>query len=214
MAFRSLIAAIGGLALGGCSVLGIRSGYEQPAYTVVEQLAEDIEVRRYAPRVAAETTVAGDSERSATGQAFRRLAGYIFGGNQGETDIAMTTPVQASPEGQEIAMTAPVQRSSDGATVTMRFFLPAQYTVDTAPAPNDDRVVLKTLPEETFAAIRFSRIARPVLTRKAEALEQAVARAPAWTKAGEASALFYDPPWTIPFLRRTEVLLPVAPADP
>ena len=71
---------LGSLLLGACSAFGIRSGTEEPRHSTVERLG-DVEIRRYAPRLAAETSVPGDAYH-ARGEGFRRLAGYIFGGNE------------------------------------------------------------------------------------------------------------------------------------
>ena len=100
---------LGSLLLSACSVFGIRSGTEEPPHSLVERLG-DVEVRRYDARIAAETTVNGNAYE-ARGEGFRRLAGYIFGGNQGRTRIEMTAPVAQS--GERIAMTAPVAQAAD-----------------------------------------------------------------------------------------------------
>jgi hypothetical protein len=84
MMLRSLAAVAGLVLLSGCSVVGIRSGYEQPAYTVLERIGETVEVRRYCSRFAAEATVkAGDAE-AGRNEAFRILFDYISGANQGQ----------------------------------------------------------------------------------------------------------------------------------
>lgn len=102
---------LGSLLLGACSAFGIRGGTEEPRHSTVERLG-DVEIRRYAPRLAAETTVPGDAY-AARGEGFRRLAGYIFGGNAGRRRIDMTAPVaQAGAQpGERIAMTAPVAQA-------------------------------------------------------------------------------------------------------
>lgn len=98
-----------------CSIVGIRSGTEQPKYEVVRPLAENVEVRRYAPRLAAEVVAEGDEE-AARSAAFRRLAAFIFGGNTTQKSIAMTAPVAESAKGksESIAMTAPVATAAAG----------------------------------------------------------------------------------------------------
>ena len=104
-----IAALLSGVLLAACSVIGVRAGTEEPKYDVVARQgtgASEVEIRRYAPRLAAETTVAAASETAARSEGFRRLAGYIFGGNRGQAKIAMTAPVAQSPE--KIAMTAPV----------------------------------------------------------------------------------------------------------
>ena len=71
----------------------------------------------------------------------RRLAGYIFGGNSRRAAIAMTAPVAQSS--QKIAMTAPVAQSpGKGGGSVIRFYLPAKWSLQTLPVPNDDEVRL------------------------------------------------------------------------
>ncbi|WP_137123693.1 heme-binding protein [Roseomonas sp. HF4] len=202
-----LPAILSSLLLGACSVVGIRSGTEEPAFAVVEQVGE-VEIRRYAPRIAAETEVAG-GEEAARNEGFRRLAGYIFGGNARRDRIAMTAPV-AQARGERIAMTAPVaQQGSDGAW-RIRFFMPARFTMETLPVPDDSRVALVTVPEETVAVLRFSGVPRPDLVAERGAALAAALEGSAWAATGPVQGWFYDPPWTVPALRRNEVVVPVA----
>ncbi len=190
-------------------IVGIRVGTEEPAHTS-EKLTDAVEVRRYQPRIAAETTVEAD-EQQARREGFRRLAGYIFGRNNGSSKIAMTAPVsQASTRGQKIAMTAPVSRSGgDDEGWVIRFFMPSKWTMATLPAPNDTRVRLVEVPAETVAVLRFSgdRSQDAVAARSAE-LSEAL-RSSGVEALGEPVAWFYDPPWTVPFRRRNEVVVPI-----
>lgn len=187
------------------SIVGVRVGTEEPQYTS-ERLTEHVEIRRYGPRIAAETTVEADEDR-ARNEGFRRLAGYIFGGNQGKTKIAMTAPV-AQQAGQKIAMTAPVAQQGS----MIRFFMPSKWSMETLPTPNDDRVRLVAVPPETVAVLSFSgdRSPRAVAKRTAELRE--VLRAKEIDAIGEPVAWFYDPPWTLPFRRRNEIAIPVQDA--
>ena len=132
---------------------GVALRHEEPRYTSEKVIG--LEIRNYGPRIAAETTVFGDEDK-ALSDGFRRLAGYIFGGNHGNAKIAMTAPV-GRQSGQKIAMTAPVSKTSgaDGGSV-VRFFMPAGWTIDTLPEPNDDEVGLVTVPGETVAVLRFT----------------------------------------------------------
>jgi SOUL heme-binding protein len=197
---------LGSLLLSACSVFGIRDGTEEPRHSLVERLG-DVEIRRYTARLAAETTVPGDAT-AARGEGFRRLAGYIFGGNQGRTRIEMTAPVAQS--GERIAMTAPVAQTAVETGWVIRFFLPAGLT--DAPQPNDDRVRIVPVPAETMAVLRFSGIATdPAIATQRAALLKALAGTQ-WRPAGEPVSWFYDPPWTLPPLRRNEVALPVTDA--
>lgn len=188
------------------SIVGIRGGTEEPSFTV-ERKVGDVEIRRYGNRIAAETTIDADEE-PARNEGFRRLAGYIFGGNRGKTKIAMTAPV-VQEQGQKIAMTAPVAAQREGGQWVIRFFMPSKYTLESLPTPNDDRVRLVDVPGERVAVLQFSGIASPTaISSRTEAL-LATLREHGIETAGERMMWFYDPPWTIPFLRRNEVVVPL-----
>jgi hypothetical protein len=209
-----VLALVGSLALGACSVVGIRSGTEEPAYEVVVRLDRGgVEIRRYGPRLAAETTVEGTGDDwNARSAAFGRLAGLIFGDNhQPQAKIAMTAPVQVASASGKIAMTAPVATGTGPGGLTMRFFMPASYRKETLPKPKDPRVGIVEVPGEDLAVLRFSGFtgAAAVAARKDE-LARALEGSP-WIAVGEPVALFYDPPWTLPFLRRNEVAVRVEP---
>jgi hypothetical protein len=205
-----------GLAVAGCAVFGDRSGTAEPAFIVLAR-HEPIEIRQYGPRLAAETTVEADEE-AARNEGFRRLAGYIFGANTGSAKIAMTAPVaQAPQQGTTIAMTAPVAQAAAPSTAAgqggwvVRFFMPAEWTMATLPTPNDPAVRLVEIPGETMAVLRFTGSRAPAaVTRENAALLRALDSGP-WQPTGEPVAWFYDPPWTLPWLRRNEVAVPVAP---
>lgn len=185
-----------------------RAATEQPAYTVLERQGA-VELRRYGPRLAAETTVRGD-EVSARNKGFQAIAGYIFGGNKGKTSIAMTAPV-AQAKAEKIAMTAPVAQApaADGAW-RVQFFMPTKYTRATLPTPNNPEVRIVELPGEQFAVLRFSGLAgrTSVAARTKELSDKAAAMG--WKVTGPPVVWFYDPPWTLPPMRRNEVAFPVA----
>lgn len=200
-----LVAIASSLLLGACAVVGVRSGTEEPRYETLGTEA-GLEIRRYAPRLVAETTVSG-AENEARSEGFSRLARYIFGANAGSARIAMTAPVAQQP--QRIAMTAPVAQDATPEGWRIRFFLPA--ALRDPPAPQDPRVTIAEAPAETVAVLRFSGAPTPdsvgqARTRLLEALPRT-----RWQAAGEPVSWFYDPPWTIPALRRNEIAVPVAP---
>lgn len=187
---------------------------ETLAYTVVERF-DDIEIRQYDGYVVAETEVDGD-RRAATNEGFRRLAGYIFGSNHGDRKIAMTAPVLQA-EGRKIAMTAPVLQQAAGsgaATETgpwlIQFTMPAAYTLDSLPEPIDARVHLRAEPPRRVAAYRYSGgWSTGRYEQKLAQLTDALVRrglvavgTPVWAR--------YNPPITPWFLRRNEILVPVA----
>lgn len=191
-----------------CSTVGVRTGTEEPAHTEIARIG-DLEIRTYGPRIAASTVVTGDSDE-ARNAGFRKLAGYIFGGNMSRASIAMTAPVAQSGPSETIAMTAPVGQTPSGAgRWTIQFFMPADWTLETLPVPRDPSVELVEVPPETWAVLRFSGVgtARAVDARKTELLVGLTDSG--WNAQGDPVAWFYDPPWAIPALRRNEVAVRV-----
>jgi len=196
--------------IAGCSVFGDRSGYEEPRYTVVERLGEAIEIRTYAPRVAAEARVENEDLDDGRDAAFRLLFDYITGSNKTAAKIAMTVPVESTGGSEKIAMTTPVEsaRAADN-QVYMRFFLPAKFDRTTAPRPSDDRVKIIDVPGQTVAVLRFSGFGgEATVAEKKRDLQASFAATP-WRPLSDSVVYFYDPPWTLPFFRRNEVVVPV-----
>lgn len=188
------------------------SDVEHARYTVV---ASDgpIEIREYAPQIVAETTVAGERDE-AIREGFRRLAGFIFGANSPQQKIAMTAPVVQAPEGQKIAMTAPVDQTRVGSpgggdAWSVRFTMPAEYSMATLPKPNDASVRLASLPAYRVAAIRFSGVASGAELAAQERKLLDFIAAKRLTPKGAAHYAFYDPPWTLPWNRRNEVMVEI-----
>ena len=163
---------------------------EEPVYQVEKAWeAEQIEIRAYAPRVMAVTGMDEDSDGG-----FRVLAGYIFGGNAEEEKIAMTAPVQQSMDGEK----------------EMAFMMPAEYTLEDLPQPEDQRVSFREAPAYTAAVIQFSGWAS---AEKADENWQQLRRfliAEGIDITGEPTLNQYNPPWTLPFMRRNEIIVPVA----
>ena len=191
-------------------VFGIRLS-EEASYQTISHVGDRIEVRQYAPIMAAEVTIPyGDAE--ARNKAFRILFGYISADNStasGADRVAMTVPV-ALDEPRHVAMTVPVQASSDRGT--MRFFLPAKYRPETPPPkPLDARVQIVSLPAKTVAVLRYSGSGRNS-TAKEQDLMKAL-QGTDWRPQGQPYTLYYDPPFTIPFLRRNEAAVAVAKAS-
>jgi hypothetical protein len=181
------------LLLGACTVFGVRSGTEQPPYTVTERLGP-IEVRQYGARTAAEITVA-DDEAAARSDGFRKLARYIFGGNRSRQSIAMTAPVAQMP--------------AEGGAWTIRFFLLAVLMVGTAPVPVDPAIHIIAVPPASMAVLRFSGVLHPATVAIERERLMSGLRASSWMAMGDPVTWFYDPPWTLPWLRRNEVAIEV-----
>ena len=165
---------------------------EEPAYTVERAWeSEQIEIRRYAPRVMAVTTMQGNDD-----DGFRVLAGYIFGGNSTEQKIAMTAPVQQSMAGES----------------EMAFMIPAEYALEDLPTPDDERVAFEEAPAYTAAIIQFSGWASADKADKHWQRLRQFLIAEEINITGEPTLNQYNPPWTLPFLRRNEIIVPVAPS--
>ncbi|MBM4148262.1 MAG: heme-binding protein [Lentisphaerae bacterium] len=205
-------------ACSGCAAGGI----EKPGYAV-ERKEGDFEVRAYAEQVVAETRVNGTREEAGN-QAFRPLFRYISGANRSKTKIAMTAPVgQEQSQGEKIAMTAPVglepapraEGAADAAQPSngewvVTFMMPAGYTMETLPEPLDDKVRLRVVPAHRAAAVRYSG------TWSRRGYEKHLARLRAWMtehdleSSGAPVWARYNAPFTPWFLRRNEVLVPLA----
>ncbi len=211
---RSAIAAAGaaiGLGLLRWQLDGRFS--EEPAHENDGRVG-DVEVRRYAPVVVAETTLAGADWDEALRSGFRRLADYISGKNSERARIELTSPAHTaqhgSTSGEKIAMTAPVAVAEHAGGHTVSFVMPEGRTLDSLPVPLDARIQMRELPARRVAVLRFAGryTWEPVRAKMRELLAK-VERA-GWRTTGEVHFGGYDPPWTLPLLRRNEVWVELA----
>lgn len=193
--------------LGGCSLFGVHDVASAP-YTVLER-TEPFEIRQYPVLLVARTSMDGDADKG-SGDSFRRLFNYISGENSGRKTVAMTTPVlQQKQAGEPIAMTAPVFMSRTTQARTMSFVLPEGYTLANAPQPTNAAVKLAEISAQKMATVTFSGFLNESNIRaQMQVLEQWL-RDRRLKATGDATAAGYDPPWTIPFWRRNEVLIPI-----
>ncbi|PKO47417.1 MAG: heme-binding protein [Betaproteobacteria bacterium HGW-Betaproteobacteria-22] len=187
---------------------------EEPKYTVLENFGA-IELRAYAPRVVAETLVDGSLD-NASSVGFKRIADYIFGNNTAHNGsnekISMTAPVTTAPSAdkrasQKISMTTPVSIQETTGQWRMYFVMPSQYTLNTLPTPNNPAVSLRELPPSRMAVLRFSGLAGEEKTAKKIAELLAWLKSKDITPISEPELARYNPPWTLPFLRRNEVMV-------
>jgi hypothetical protein len=181
---------------------------EEPTFKLV--LTDGaFEVRDYPALVVAEVTVSGD-QKEAAGKGFRILAGYIFGGNKSRKSIEMTAPVSQVPASEKIAMTAPVTQTEVGASWVVRFTMPKGYSLEALPVPDDPKVNLRTVPPTRLAVLKFSGLARADdVAAKTDELQTFAAKH-RLRSTGPVSLAQYDPPWTLWFMRRNEVSIPVS----
>ena len=171
------------------------------------------ELREYEPHILAETVVDGDLE-GAGNQAFRRLFRYISGDNRSRSKIAMTAPVSQESKGEKISMTAPVSQENIQGKWAVSFMMPASYTMETLPVPDDQTIKLRQVPAQRVAAVRYSGFwsEEKYLLHK-EKLEAWV-RDNKFTAVGEPIWARYNPPFRLWFLRRNEILIPVVVRPP
>lgn len=197
------------LTLAVWSVYGllVTRGLEEPEYTVKE-VRDGYEIRVYPPHLVAETRVKAGDYWGGLNVGFRALAEYIFGNNSGDTTISMTAPV-GEKGGEPIAMTLPVSESPAGDNRTVSFSMPKEYTLETIPKPKNPDVTLRMIPERTMAVMRFSwsTSAATVEKKKAELITRITADH--HEPLGLPEAAFYNPPWTPPFLLRSEVMVEI-----
>lgn len=194
----------------GCSVFG-ESNVEIAPYQVIESAqAQNIEIRTYDRMVLVSTPMDGESRNGA----FRRLFNYISGENVAAQDIAMTAPVfmDDREQGVEIPMTAPVfmdAKENKGSSPMMSFVMPASFTLQTTPKPTNPDVKVEEIKDYRVAVITFNgRLNESNTTKHRAILEQWITEQGHKTT-GPAKTAGYNPPMTLPHLRRNEVLIPV-----
>ncbi|MGB7452168.1 MAG: heme-binding protein [Lysobacterales bacterium] len=180
---------------------------EEAKYTV-SMKQDDLEIREYEASIVAEVVVNDDFE-DASGAAFRKLFNYISGDNTGRNKIAMTAPVTQKAEPEKIAMTSPGgQRKADQGWA-VSFMMPAFYTMDTIPLPDDPNIVLREIPAHRAAAIRYSgRWSEKSYKKHLSSLLEWMA-SENLLAAGEPVWARYNAPFTPWFMRRNEILIPI-----
>ena len=190
------------LALGAAMIGPIMSNVEVPAYKILKK-EQNIEIRQYPPLIIAEVKTAG-SRQASISDGFRILADFIFGNNEGEKRLSINGPI-TQQEGIKIAMTAPVQQEKTDAEWAISFIMPSKFSIDTIPNPINDRIKIIQIPSKRYAVITFSgRSTEANLTKHTNELEIYM-NGSSYSKVGNAKYAFYNPPWTLPFLRRNEV---------
>lgn len=182
--------------------MGIRSSEEAP-YTLVSDFG-DIQIRLYPSILLAETEIEADYAASG-GIGFNRLAGYIFGNNIQKQKMAMTTPVFRENSSQKIEMTAPVIQQQIDNKWLMSFVMPSGYTLSNLPTPLDEKVIIKEIQAQKVAVLRYSgSLTAERIAEKSQALSDWLTERQ-YRQLSKPRSAAYDPPWTLPMLRRNEV---------
>lgn len=208
---------------------------EEPKFEIVHTDG-NIEIRRYQPRLVAEVLVDGDLSE-ASNKGFRQIAAFIFGKNRAvrtedprsAMQIPMAAPVvvasqtRTNASSEKINMTAPVivvpgtdTRASMQSANQWRvsFVMPSKYSLATLPLPNDAAIKIREIPEMTVAVLRYSWLngVDRVQEKTKELNRWLVANH--YTALGPAQLARYDPPWTLPMLRRNEIMIEVTTLAP
>jgi hypothetical protein len=181
---------------------------EEAKYTVLERQG-DFELRQYEPQIIAETFVEGKFQ-DVGNEGFRRLYDYISGKNHKRESIPMTTPVSQETASEKIPMTAPVNQEKVGGKWRITFLMPSQYTLETLPEPEDPRVHLTKVPGQLMAAISYSGTWSWGRYEEKETRLKQLIQQKKFKIVGEPVFARYNPPFMPWFLRRNEVLIPVA----
>jgi len=177
----------------------------EPAYRILQHSGA-FDIRMYEPYLVAEVTVPGPAE-AAGGTAFRLLSGYIFGGNSGAQQLAMTAPVTQTPV--MLDMTAPATHEHAGEHYVVHFVMPPGYTLQTLPTPNDARVTLREVPAQKVAVLKYSgRWTDENFAGHLTELRESL-RAASLVSHGHPILSRYNGPYVLPFLRRNEVWLAI-----
>lgn len=208
---RAGLMALTGFFTLSCAVVGIRSE-EQPVYKLLHQDGNK-EIRQYSGYLVATTWNAGDYVQ-ASNRGFRRLFDYISGRNSGQQTLVMTAPVlqEKAPTGATIAMTAPVLQTQEQQGWTMSFVMPTTYTMETLPRPLDDTITLHEIPSAHVTVLRYSwGTSAERITRLGEELLTWIATQKRYEVMSKPRSARYDPPFTLPFLRRNELHVDVRP---
>jgi SOUL heme-binding protein len=213
------------LALGGLRWQLQRWFSDEPAFEVERQIGR-LSIRRYAARVEARTHVGTDDFELALERGFHRLAGYLFGGNRprarsprtlpvgtaGDEELRPATPVVVSAAGltsERLPMTSPVFIESRAGGYDMAFAMPRHRTFESLPAPDDAGVHLREVSPRRVAVLGFrSGYTREIITARQSELMQLVA-AGGLSAVGSPAFAAFDPPWTLPWLRRNEVFVEI-----
>ena len=183
---------------------------EEPEFTVIFQ-EDNFEIREYEPKIIAHVQTVGDFD-DASSQGFKMLADFIFGNNTIDNTskkISMTAPVLASLSSKKISMTAPVIAENNNNEWSISFVMPKEFTIETLPVPNNQDIKITTLPKEKFAVIVFSGLVRESNYNKKANLLNEFIKKKKLTPLSSIQIARYNPPWTLPFFRRNELMIKI-----
>jgi hypothetical protein len=165
---------------------------EEQKYSLVRKY-RDFEIRFYPSATIATINSNAKTYRDLSGPGFQRLAGYIFGGNEAN---------------KKISMTSPVQMDINDSVSTMSFVMPSAYSIENLPKPNDPNVQIKNTADEYVAVIRFGGYASDKDLKFYSEKLQNLLKENRITSFGNYRFLGYNPPFQF-FGRRNEIIVSV-----
>jgi hypothetical protein len=165
---------------------------EEQKYTVILK-DKDFEIRFYPSATVATINSDAKTYKDLSGPGFRKLAGYIFGGNETNTSISMTSPVHMD---------------INDSVSSMSFVMPSSYNEENLPKPNDPDVLIQKTADEYVAVIRFGGFASDEdLIFYSDKLRD-ILEEKGITSYGNARFLGYNPPFQL-IDRRNEIIVSV-----
>lgn len=185
---------------------------ETPSYSILHKEA-DYEIREYAGYICAQVQVKDIDDRRLVKTAFMKLARYIFGANKKQIVVPMTAPVIKQTICETIPMAAPVlMQRSDENVLWMSFVMPKSYSLDALPKPDDETITFKAIGRHRAAVLTYSGRSNPKMEkRRSRQLQEWLNKQRDYKPASAPLIAVYDPPWTLSFLRKNEIIIPLKP---
>jgi len=168
---------------------------EEPNFDLIYK-ENNFEVREYTSRIIAQVKKVGNFDE-ASSAGFKSLADFIFGNNS------------INNKSEKISMTAPVLAEEKNSKWFISFVMPKEYSLKTLPTPKNSEVMLTTLPREKFAVIVFSGLVRESSYGEKVKLLNNFIKKQKLIALGSVQIARYNPPWTLPFFRRNEIMIKV-----
>ena len=183
-----------------CWKINVAMALEEPEYRLI-QSSDNYEIRKYDNRLAVEV------EYSNEDSGFQYLFNYISGANTGSQKVEMTVPVT---ENIKIDMTSPVNHIDKANKKVMQFYLPKKFTIDNAPKPSNKKVKLVTIEGGYYAILRYSgRTSDRNYAKKLKELQKNLEKDNI-EMLDQGSKAIFDGPFTLPLLRRNEVMIKIS----
>jgi effector-binding domain-containing protein len=181
---------------------------EEPDFKIISEEG-DFQIREYDPKIISQVEVVGDFEE-ASSKGFKLLADYIFGNNLLDgvsKKISMTTPVEMSPLADNLLMTSSIMDNQINNKWSINFVMPQEYSLDTLPKPNNSQVKIIKVPKEKYAVIVFSGLVRESSYAEKVKLLSNYLEENGLKQQSAIKIARYNPPWTLPFFRRNELMV-------